>query len=245
MLPEEMTERRPVSRSTMTTLVPEERIEMMARALDAVSHSVAGPIRKAMNRVFTMRKRASTCRATADALAALETEFGAVVERLEQLAALPRACAKPRTEHVGVDSVVWDAVMLSGLESRVVVAVDDTSLVVTVDGAQLARGLAELLINAAEASVASDAIDLRVRAEDGKLLFIVSDRGRGRWPRPPERSLDPLYTSKPRSVGLGLPLAYRVATAAGGTLTIEPKVTGSVVTLSVALADPFNRRRSP
>lgn len=226
----------------MSAFVPEERIEMMARALNAVSHSVSGPLQNAMNRVFALRKRAATCPGTADGLAALEAEFRTVVERLEQLSALPRACVKPRTQHVGVDSVVWDAVVLSGLESRVVAVIDDPSLVVTVDGAQLSRALAELLINAAEASVATDSIDLHVRAEQGKLLFIVTDRGRGRWPKPPERSLDPLYTSKPRSVGLGLSLAYRVATAAGGTLTIDPKISGSVVTLSVALAERFKGR---
>ena len=220
----------------MSTFVPEERIEMMAHALNAVSHSVAGPLQNAMNRVFTLRKRAVTGTVTVDALVALEAEFRAVSERLEQLSALPRACTRPKAHTVGVESVVWEAVVLSGLDAtRVSVVLDDPSLVMSVDAGQITRALAELLLNAAEASLATDSVELRVRAENGQLRFEVTDRGRGRWPSPPERSLDPLYTSKPRSVGLGLPLAYRVAHAAGGTLQIAPRPVGSIVTLSVPL----------
>lgn len=218
----------------MTPQATAERIEMMAHALNAVSHSVAGPLQNAMNRVFTMRKRAK-CPDTAAALAELEGELRSVAGRLEQLFALPRFCSRPRTQRVALAGIVDSAVALSAVDtSRLEIELEKPTDMVAVDPEQIARALSELLINAFEASDAEDTVRLIVRATNGPVTFSVSDHGRGGWPSPPERSLDPLYTSKPRSLGLGLPLAYRAAAAGGGTILIEPQERGSTVTMSIA-----------
>jgi K+-sensing histidine kinase KdpD len=206
----------------------------MAHALNAVSHSVAGPLQNVMNRVFTMRKRAS-CPDTVAALVELEGEFRSVAGRLEQLFTLPRLCASPRLQPVSLAQIADSAVTLSGADpSRVEVEMENPWVTVTVDPEQIARGLSELLINAFEASASEDKVRLIVCATEERVTFSVSDRGRGGWPSPPERSFDPLYTSKARSLGLGLPLAWRAAAGAAGAILIEPHEQGSVVTMVLA-----------
>ena len=109
------------------------------------------------------------------------------------------------------------------------------------DEASLADGLAHLLVNACEAVQGRPAakIALQVRrvgaAGVGVLAFAVSDNGPGIPPDMRDKLFSPFGTTKPRGLGLGLPLARRAAVDHGGRIEVDSTPQGTTVTLLLPL----------
>lgn len=105
---------------------------------------------------------------------------------------------------------------------------------VEVDPALLRRAIDNLLDNARKYG-GDSAIRLLAHADGGDLVVEVRDRGPGLPAEELERVFEPFYRAeKSRSrrgggVGLGLPLARRIAEAHGGTLALEPGGEGGTV----------------
>ena len=107
----------------------------------------------------------------------------------------------------------------------------------------LTQSLASVLANAAEATQAGDEIRLLASLQPGQLDIVVEDTGAGLGGRPPEQLLQPFVTTKPRGLGLGLPLAKRAMERAGGSLAVESMPGGGTrVTLRLPSTAPEGDR---
>ncbi len=105
-------------------------------------------------------------------------------------------------------------------------------MTVTVDPLALRDVLVELVANARTATAAGGPpIELRASREGGAVIIEVADRGAGIAPEDLPRLFEPFFTRKRswQSVGLGLPIARRLAEVAGGTITIAARDGGGVV----------------
>ena len=102
----------------------------------------------------------------------------------------------------------------------------------------LTQILNSLIANAVEAMPAGG--DLGVEAAGlpgGGITIRVTDSGRGMSPDEIETAFGPFFTSKNAGLGLGLPLADRIVTRHGGTLTlgsVEGRGTAARITLPAA-----------
>ncbi|MFZ4395840.1 MAG: ATP-binding protein [Kiritimatiellia bacterium] len=107
----------------------------------------------------------------------------------------------------------------------------------------LAQCLAYLLVNAREAvqgrSTAHVALHVR-RAGAAELAFAVSDNGPGIASAMRDRIFSPFGTTKPRGLGLGLPLARRAAVDHGGRIDVDSTPNGTTVTVTLPLTDRRN-----
>jgi nitrogen-specific signal transduction histidine kinase len=116
----------------------------------------------------------------------------------------------------------------------------------TADETALADGLAHLLVNACEAvhGRPEPKVTLHVRysgaAGSGDVAFAVSDNGPGVPDEVRDKLFSPFGTTKPRGLGLGLPLARRAAVDHGGRIDVDSSPQGTTVTLVV----PLERRDS-
>jgi signal transduction histidine kinase len=134
-------------------------------------------------------------------------------------------------------------------EARGVSVVVEASHAVTVrgDSTRLAQALTELLRNALEALTAGGCVTCRLRAADGRgaatgawAEVLLSDSGSGLSGDARRRAFEPFFSTKPRALGIGLPLAQTIALRHQGTIRLESGPAGgttAVLRLPVVSAD--------
>lgn len=108
---------------------------------------------------------------------------------------------------------------------------------VLADDNALAEGLAHLLVNACEAvhdrpGAYVRMVVRRIGADGaGGVAFTVADNGPGIPPALRDMLFSPFVTTKPRGLGLGLPLARRTVVDHGGRIDIDSSSGGTTVTV--------------
>jgi PAS domain S-box-containing protein len=118
---------------------------------------------------------------------------------------------------------------------------DDSLPLFLADADALSNGIAQVLINAHEAvkNHPSPHIALHVRCSgvDGvrALVFAVTDNGPGIPDEMRDKLFSPFSTTKPRGLGLGLPLARRTVVDHGGRIDVDTTPQGTTVTVTLPL----------
>lgn len=112
-------------------------------------------------------------------------------------------------------------------------------LFVACDPAEMARAVAELLLNAEEAGLRPRArIAMRARAHGGEVVIEIEDSGAR--PLGPARSrvFEPFYSTKPGHDGLGLYISRALIEHNGGSLVLERGAQGTCATVTLPAASP-------
>jgi signal transduction histidine kinase len=88
---------------------------------------------------------------------------------------------------------------------------------------KLQQVLINLLLNARDASPAEERIDLSAALQGDQVRVTITDRGAGIPPAERPHLFDPFFTTKPQGQGrgLGLFIAHRIVSDAGGKIEIE------------------------
>ena len=154
------------------------------------------------------------------------------VQSYRLLAQLP----PPQLRQVSLAALLERVVLL---EQRVPILLDPGSPVTLhADPDQLEQMFINLLANAVDASLATDALPVRVswRLAGSSLLVAIEDRGLGIANA--DNLFVPFYTTKPSGSGVGLALAQQIARAHGGEIQLQNRDDGegarSTIRLPVA-----------
>ncbi|MBL9018980.1 MAG: PAS domain S-box protein, partial [Myxococcales bacterium] len=148
-----------------------------------------------------------------------------------------------RVAPIDVRKIVDEAIAMlrgAGKLRRVEVAVEIAApLEVTVNRTRIEQILVNLIVNAVDAIGENGGritIDIRPSADEGRVVFRVTDTGSGIPPEQLDQVFEPFFTTKPedRGTGLGLPVARGIVESYGGTLTATSKV-GSGTTFTFDL----------
>lgn len=118
----------------------------------------------------------------------------------------------------------------SGISGRVPALSADPQL--------LGQVLNSLISNALEATPPPTRIDLLVKGESRLVRIQVVDDGSGMTPRQLAGAFRPFFTTKPKGLGIGLPLAKRIVERFGGRIAIDSaEGRGTTVTLEFAVRE--------
>jgi two-component system sensor histidine kinase HydH len=99
----------------------------------------------------------------------------------------------------------------------------------SLDAERIRQALTNLLRNAAQASPDGVRADATVVQENGRLVFIVRDRGEGLPSGDEQRIFEPFYTTRTQGTGLGLAVASRIADMHDGSITAANHPDGGAV----------------
>lgn len=151
---------------------------------------------------------------------------------------------RPRTV-VDINKLIGDTVSLMQadlrrLRIRVRTELDPRGLTVAGNPTQLQQVLYNLIMNAAEATaLGRDAAPLELRAQnhEDEILVSVTDFGTGVGAQHLDRIFDPLYTTKPSGMGMGLSICRSIVEAHGGRIWASPNSpTGAVFQFTLPAA---------
>jgi len=112
---------------------------------------------------------------------------------------------------------------------------------VLADRAQIGQVLLNLVTNAVQAmdgsggvNTAEGTLTVRACSADGTVRLHISDTGTGIAPENMAKIFEPLFTTKPRGIGLGLAVSRSLARANGGDIDVSSHL-GAGATFSLVL----------
>jgi PAS domain S-box-containing protein len=109
--------------------------------------------------------------------------------------------------------------------------------------ARLGQVFLNLLLNAAQAippgNPERNEVRVTIVAQEGHVEIEIADTGEGIAPENLERIFEPFFTTKHGvGTGLGLPISHGIVTAAGGTISAEPRPNGGTIFRVVLPSSP-------
>lgn len=99
---------------------------------------------------------------------------------------------------------------------------------VTVDDEQIKQVLLNLVINALQAMPEGGRLILRTALAGDAVVIETEDEGGGVDPAIAARIFDPFFTTKEKGIGLGLSVAYKIASQHGGSLKVLSGTRGAI-----------------
>jgi signal transduction histidine kinase len=232
---DELRERARQARHAERERFQNERAELVHRLVDAVSHELRNPLGTIHASLYALAERMRESRTPVDdVLQRVQRSIrrcNGLVEQLTEFCRTPALVTSTTRldewlDRLGPQLAPHGRVRLD-LQSQATVALDRR---------RVRRMLQALYANACQAGGPDGAIDLRTRCKQGCACIIVEDEGPGMDEETMRYALEPLYSTRPNSLGLGLPLAAKVARRHGGRLSIDTSQgKGTRVTVSLPL----------
>lgn len=117
---------------------------------------------------------------------------------------------------------------------------------VSVDTEQLRRALGNLISNAADAMPGGGTLSFDARTRNGFAELAISDTGDGIEEKDIGKIFDPLFTTKPRGIGMGLAIVGETIRKHNGSIFVTSKQgEGTTFTIRLPVADaPANSQTS-
>jgi len=95
---------------------------------------------------------------------------------------------------------------------------------VRIDAQLMERVIANLLINAAQASPPGAVVTVKTQRAGAFVEIAVIDRGSGIAPKNLENIFNPFFTTKPEGMGFGLAIVSKIVNEHGGRITVDSTV---------------------
>ena len=206
-----------------------ERLAALGQFAGTLAHEMRNPLAVLSTSSHLLRRHAGEAPAIARHVDRIERQVAVCGQIVEDLLGLARD-TPPRVAPVDVARLVeiaW-AQLTKPLHTLSLRVAPDAATVLADEG-QLRQVLVNVMENATQAMPEGGVVDVDVHVGvlanpagdlDG-VVIRVEDTGPGFTPEALEHLFEPLFTTKARGIGLGLPLCHRVIGKHGGRLSVH------------------------
>jgi signal transduction histidine kinase len=214
----------------LAQLAQAQRLSLMGETAAMLAHEVKQPLTAAQNYLSVLKRLEPTERQ-----GELIQRLGEQVTRADAIIQRLRGFIEDRPvmrQKVLADALVADAMLLVGTIDNAIAL--DTRLEhhlapLWADPIQIQQVLVNLMRNAIEAmrGRSRQTLGLSVIANhDGMIQFCLDDNGPGLAPEIAQRLFEPVRSTKPGGMGIGLSICRRIIAAHGGRIWAEPGAGG-------------------
>jgi signal transduction histidine kinase len=218
-----------------------ERLAALGQIAGGVAHELRNPLNVAKTSIYYLRNaRAATPAKVDEHLRRIERHIDladGVITTLSRFARAP----EPTPQPARLDALLDEILELNPPPEPVRVRRDAPPEPpwVVCDPDQIAIALANLVRNAYDAMPSGGTLDLIIRPEGPAWAVDVRDEGPGIPTEDLARILEPLYSTKPRGLGLGLAIARSLLEKNRASLRIDSRPGhGSTFTVLLDAAEP-------
>jgi len=229
-----------------------ERLAAIGETAAMVGHDLRNPLQVLINTVYlgkeTVKSMPSPCRELAEEKGVVEL-FGTVggqVEYMNKIVSDLQDFArtlKPEPVETSLHQLINDTLSTIRVPENVKVSmmIEEDFPKLRIDPAMMKRVFTNLVTNALQAMPDGGQLTIRASRTEEAISISVQDTGVGI----PEENLDklfqPLFTTKSKGTGFGLPVCKRIVEAHDGSITVESKVgRGSTFTVKIPLRKEVN-----
>jgi signal transduction histidine kinase len=130
---------------------------------------------------------------------------------------------KPTREEADVEALMGDVVSSVDIPGDVDVSIvlDEGLPGISVDETLMKRLFTNLILNAVQAMPDGGSLSIRGSLQGDDVVISVEDTGVGIREENLDEIFKPLFTSKAKGTGFGLPVCKRIVDAHGGTISVE------------------------
>ncbi len=199
-----------------------ERMATFGQLVATIGHELRNPLGVIETSTFLLRKTPELSDQGIKHLSRIEAQVQQANQMVEKLLDMIRDRPLHR-ENVNAGEILQEA--LSALscptDVHIHLAKDEVGSVIQCDATQLRQVLINLLQNAIDALPQGGDIQVAFEAHPEGATVAVDDSGTGVLPDIVHRLFEPLVTTKPAGIGLGLALVKRIAERHGGRVQLE------------------------
>ena len=203
-------------------LVRQERLAVLGQLAGGVAHQIRNPLAAIMNATYVLKRHLSPDQHqnVEDAIRIIHDEVrhaNIIITGLLDYARVRTPDRHPTSIVDMLERVLASEWIPSNI--RIVRALPDTDAVIRdVDADQLQGAIANLVRNAIEAMPDGGELVMALEVNGDETVITVTDTGTGISPQVRAHLFEPLHSTKPMGIGLGLVTARRFVEAHGGQI---------------------------
>ncbi|PKN92394.1 MAG: hypothetical protein CVU44_14755 [Chloroflexi bacterium HGW-Chloroflexi-6] len=221
---EEMVEARTVElREAQEKLVRQEKLAVLGQLAGGVGHELRNPLGVINNAVYYLRMaQPETSEKVKEYLGIIETETHNANKIISDLLDFSRI-KTTAVESVDIAGLVRHTLERFPTTENVQVTLDlpEDLPTIYIDPRQLTQVLGNLVLNACQAMPQGGTLSLSAKKKGKMVTIAVADTGTGITPENMQKLFEPLFTTKPKGIGLGLAVSKKLIEANNGKIEVE------------------------
>ncbi len=209
----------------------EERYATIGKVSGGIAHEVRNPLNIMKTSIYYLKNAKNISDEKRDKhisrIEAAIDDSNQIVSALSEFARLP----EPNLTAISIEKIVQEAISKNVLPEeppkermRFSVACSLSDDNILGESAQLLIAFGNLIRNACHAVNYEGEVEIVVGERNGKKMVAIKDNGIGIEEKNIKRILEPLFTTKPKGIGLGLAITKAILDSHHAELTVDSKV---------------------
>jgi PAS domain S-box-containing protein len=223
-------------RDAQEKLIRQEKLAVLGQLAGGVGHELRNPLGIINNAIYYLRLiQPDADDKIKEYLGIIETETRTADKIINDLLDFSRIKSVDR-EPIRIADLIKQTFTRFPAPDNVDVTVDQPEdlLTVKVDSHQMIQVLGNLVVNGCQAMSKGGQLIVQVTKSGNDVSIAVKDKGVGIPPENMGKLFEPLFTTKPKGIGLGLAVSKKLVEANGGRIEVQSEV-GKGATFTVYL----------
>ncbi|NUN24530.1 MAG: HAMP domain-containing protein, partial [Candidatus Jettenia caeni] len=213
-------------------LVRSEKLAAIGKLASGIGHELRNPLGCIKNALFVIRKKTLPTGMLPDPdnqrinqlIEVVEKETERSIKIVNDLLEFSRT-TKPTVSPTNIHSLIESSLSRLTIPEKIkrTVHIEEPLPLIAVDATQIEQVFINLIQNACDAMPMGGLLTIHAQKENGSLTVTFTDTGYGIPDTIKNKIFDPLFTTKPKGMGLGLAISFNIIQRHGGNIDLKSK----------------------